>query len=330
MAARRAASRTRPAPRRSHRPVSPRTGTGPSRHASDRGSGRRNRGATTVSAISDCGISDAAIRFDQTRRCAGGREQHDRPTGSLGRPAVAGAGQPCRRAQARLRDHAGCGADHGGPADRGSPVRGDLPVGGRRPDRAAGARRPPAPVPDHGGRGPGPGAAIRTDEPCRPGGQAAAEHAQRAGRRMRGIPAARHTPAGAPPLARAVLALYPPAWRARYGDEALAYLEESGAGSGELASLLWRAAPAWAWPPAHLHDPPARMRASLATILMALSALVLGAGCLPLWLLMLRRERRDHSPRATACLLTPVAAPVAGLLALALILGAVGHPGGVG
>ena len=187
---------------------------------------------------------------------------------------------------------------------------------------------------------------------------------------MRGIPAARHTPAGAPPLARAVLALYPPAWRARYGDEALAYLEESGAGFRELASLLWRAAPAWAWPPAHLHDPPARMRASLATILMAwsalavlggafdqltqqqgiapaghpvigwsyaifgvalaLSALVLGAGCLPLWLLMLRRARRDHSPRATACLLTPVAAPVAGLLALALILGAVGHPGGVG
>src|SRR6266702_5444483 len=154
------------------------------------------------------------------------------------------------------------------------------------------------------------------------------------------------------------------------GAQALAYLEESGAGSGELASLLWRAAPAWAWPPAHLHDPPARMRASLATILMAwsalavlggafdqltqqqgiapaghpvigwsyaifgvalaLSALVLGAGCLPLWLLMLRRARRDHSPRATACLLTPVAAPVAGLLALALILGAVGHPGGVG
>ena len=186
---------------------------------------------------------------------------------------------------------------------------------------------------------------------------------------MRRTPAVRHTSAAAPPLARAVLALYPPAWRARYGDEALAYLEESGAGSGELASLLWRAAPAWAWPPAHLHDPPARMRASLATILMAwsalavlggafdqltqqqgiapaghpvigwsyaifgvalaLSALVLGAGCLPLWLLMLRRARRDHSPRATACLLTPVAAPVAGLLALALILGVVGYRNGV-
>ena len=65
-------------------------------------------------------------------------------------------------------------------------------------------------------------------------------------------------------------------------------------------------------------------------VALALSVLVFGAGCLPLWLLMLRRARRDHSPRAIACLLLPVAAPVAGLLALAVILGAVSHPGGVG
>jgi hypothetical protein len=176
-------------------------------------------------------------------------------------------------------------------------------------------------------------------------------------------------PASAPALARAVLAVYPPAWRARYGEETLAYLDESGVSVREVASLLWRAVPAWIWPPAHLHDRPARMRASLATMLMswsvlavlglvfdqltqqqgiapaghpviwwsylifdvamALSAVLLGAGCLPLWLLMLRRARRDHSARVTAGLLLPVAVPVASLLTLAAILGTVHHPDGV-
>lgn len=170
-------------------------------------------------------------------------------------------------------------------------------------------------------------------------------------------------------LARAALAVYPPAWRARYGEEILAHLEESGVSAREVASLLWRAVPAWIWPPAHLHDRPARMRASLATMLMSwsalgvlglvfdqltqqqgiapaghpviwwsylifdvamvLSAVVLGAGCLPLWLLMLRRARRDHSARVTAGLLLPVAVPVASLLILAAVLGSVRHPGGV-
>ena len=67
------------------------------------------------------------------------------------------------------------------------------------------------------------------------------------------------------PLARAALALYPPSWRARYGDEVHALLEQTGGGSGAAASLAWRALPAWIWPPAHLHDRPARMRSSLAT-----------------------------------------------------------------
>ena len=40
--------------------------------------------------------------------------------------------------------------------------------------------------------------------------------------------------------ARAALALYPPSWRARYGDEVLAYLDESGGGPAAVASLnLW-------------------------------------------------------------------------------------------
>jgi hypothetical protein len=187
-------------------------------------------------------------------------------------------------------------------------------------------------------------------------------------RRPRGG-AASGGPASASALARAVLAVYPPAWRARYGEETLAYLDESGVSAREVASLLWRAVPAWIWPPAHLHDRPARMRASLATMLMAwallavlglvfdqltqqqglapaghpviwwsyltfdvamvLSAVVLGAGCLPLWLLMLRRARRDHSARVIAGLLLPVAVPVASLVTLAAILGTSHHPGGV-
>jgi len=193
-----------------------------------------------------------------------------------------------------------------------------------------------------------------------------------ASRRLRtSAPASARTgpPASASPLARAVLAVYPPAWRARYGEEALGYLDESGVSVREVASLLCRAVPAWIWPPAHLHDRPARMRASLATMLtfwsalavlglvfdqltqqqgiapaghpviwwsyltfdvaMALSAVVLGAGCLPLWLVMLRRARRDHSARVTAGLLLPAAVPVASVLVLAAVLGTIRHPGGV-
>ena len=48
--------------------------------------------------------------------------------------------------------------------------------------------------------------------------------------------------------ARAALALYPPSWRARYGDEVRALLDESGGGARAVASLAWRALPAWIWP----------------------------------------------------------------------------------
>jgi hypothetical protein len=159
-----------------------------------------------------------------------------------------------------------------------------------------------------------------------------------------------------PPLARAALALYPPSWRARYGDEVLALLEDSGGGLAAVASLAWRALPAWCWPPRHLHDRPARMRASLATALMswsmlaglglvfaqltqlqgiappghpqvrlayavfdltlAASALIAGLGGLPLWLLMLRRARREQRARDIVYLLLPVIAPVAYLAGL--------------
>jgi hypothetical protein len=126
-----------------------------------------------------------------------------------------------------------------------------------------------------------------------------------------------------------VVALYPPAWRARYRQEALELLCDLGYGAPAAASMAWRAVPAWLWPPRHLHDQAGRMRASLATTLVAwsmlaglglvfeqltqqqpilppghavigwsyavfdaafvLSGLTLAAGGLPLWLLMLRR-----------------------------------------
>lgn len=61
------------------------------------------------------------------------------------------------------------------------------------------------------------------------------------------------------------LRLYPAAWRARYGDEVRALLEDSGADLRTIASLAWQAVLMRVWPPCHLYDPPARMRASLAT-----------------------------------------------------------------
>ena len=170
-----------------------------------------------------------------------------------------------------------------------------------------------------------------------------------------------------PPLARAALALYPPSWRARYGDEVLALLDDSGGGPAAGASLAWHALPAWIRPP--LHDRSDRMRASLATALMswsmltglglvfaqltqlqgvnapghpelrwayavfdvtlAISALVAGLGGLPLWLLMLRRARREQRTRDAVYLLLPVIAPVAYLAALIVTIRLVGSANGV-
>jgi hypothetical protein len=158
-------------------------------------------------------------------------------------------------------------------------------------------------------------------------------------------------------LAHAALALYPATWRARYEDEVRALLEDSGADLRTVASLVGRAVTAWAWPPRHLYDRPARMRASLGTVLvawtaavglaltfaqltqaqgvkppghpvigwlywifdgtLALSVLAVAVGGLPLWGLLLRRAHREHRPRETAWLLAPVAAPAAYLAVLA-------------
>jgi hypothetical protein len=177
------------------------------------------------------------------------------------------------------------------------------------------------------------------------------------------------TSPGATMIARAALALYPPSWRARYGDEVHALLEESGGGVRAPASVAWRALPAWIWPPRHLYDRPARMRASLRTGLvawsfltglglvfaqltqfqdfkpnghpviawsylvfdaaLALSVLAAGLGGLPLWLLMLRRARRERRRRDIGYLLLPLIVPAAYLVGLRVALQFVGGTQGV-
>jgi MFS family permease len=171
-------------------------------------------------------------------------------------------------------------------------------------------------------------------------------------------------------LAHAALSLYPAAWQARYGDEIRILLDDSGADLRTVVSLVWRAMPAWVWPARHLYDRPARMRASLATVLLAwtaltglalvfaqltqaqglrppghpviqwsywifdggvaISVLALAVGAFPLWLLMMRRAHREHRPREMAYLLSPVIVPVVYLTAVIVIARFVRHADGIG
>ncbi|HEY2552484.1 MAG TPA: hypothetical protein VGI64_18095 [Streptosporangiaceae bacterium] len=171
-------------------------------------------------------------------------------------------------------------------------------------------------------------------------------------------------------LARATLGLYPPAWRARYGGEVSALIDQAGGGPRTVLSLAGHALPAWVWPPRQLHDQPARMRSSLSTLLLAggvltglglvfaqltqfqgywvpghpvvgvayrvfdvalaASVLIAGAGALPLWLVMLRRAVREHRARALAWLLLPVVVPVAFVLLLVAAGTLAGGTDGVG
>jgi hypothetical protein len=176
-------------------------------------------------------------------------------------------------------------------------------------------------------------------------------------------------PASRAALARAALALYPPSWRARYGDEVRAFLDDSGGGLAAASTLAWHAVPAWVAPPRHLHDRAGRVRASLSTALMswsvlaglglvfaqltqlqglaapghsqvrwayavfdvalAASALVAGLGGLPLWLLMLRRARREQQLRDSVYLLLPVLAPLGYLAAVMVVAGLIGGAEGL-
>lgn len=171
-------------------------------------------------------------------------------------------------------------------------------------------------------------------------------------------------------LARVALALYPAAWRERYGDEVRALLDDSGADVRTVAGLAWQAALAWAWPPRHLHDRPARMRGSVATVLVAWTMLaglglvfdqltqlqgarspahpligwsywvfdaavtvsVAGVviGGLPLWLLMMRTAVRRRSWRDVMCLCSPLSATAAWVVAVRITVLLLHRPDGVG
>jgi hypothetical protein len=167
-------------------------------------------------------------------------------------------------------------------------------------------------------------------------------------------------------LARAALALYPAAWRGRYGDEVLGLLDDSGGGLGAVASIAWQALPMWVCPPGHLHDADARMRASISTVFaawsfltglalvfvmftqqqgfappdhpvvgwsygvfdvtLAASVLVIVAGSVPLWLALLRQALRERRRLDLAYLVVPVAVPAAYLAAGLGTLALVHHP----
>ena len=92
---------------------------------------------------------------------------------------------------------------------------------------------------------------------------------------------------------RAALALYPPAWRARYGAEVRALLDDSGGGALAAATLAWHAVPAWVCPPRQLHDKPARIRSSLATTGIAW-ALLAGLGAV--FVQLTQAQRSSQGP----------------------------------
>ena len=62
---------------------------------------------------------------------------------------------------------------------------------------------------------------------------------------------------------------------------------------------------------------------------LAVSALAVAAGGLPLWLLMLRRARREHRPRLTAWLLLPLIAPALYLATVSIVARLAGGARGV-
>lgn len=78
-------------------------------------------------------------------------------------------------------------------------------------------------------------------------------------------------------LARLLVACYPPSWRARYHGEMLALLADTALSARLVADVLGAAALAWMRPARHLHNPTARLRASLAVVLTSWIALAAAA-----------------------------------------------------
>lgn len=76
---------------------------------------------------------------------------------------------------------------------------------------------------------------------------------------------------------RLLVTLYPPTWRARYGDEFAALLLDLGLGWATVVNTVTGAAAAWARPSRRLHDPVARQSATVGVTLCAWTALAAGA-----------------------------------------------------
>ncbi|WP_042394399.1 hypothetical protein [Streptacidiphilus carbonis] len=76
---------------------------------------------------------------------------------------------------------------------------------------------------------------------------------------------------------RALVGLYPPAWRQRYATEFAALLEDSDGGVRQVVDVAVAALHAWVRPSTHLHDRTGRMRATVAVTLCAWTALAAGA-----------------------------------------------------
>ncbi|MGW3248299.1 hypothetical protein [Streptomyces sp. NPDC001070] len=70
--------------------------------------------------------------------------------------------------------------------------------------------------------------------------------------------------------------LYPPAWRARYGPEFRALLDDMRIGPRQLLDIAIGAVAAWARPARRLHDRPARLRTTVTVVLYAWSVLAAG------------------------------------------------------
>lgn len=147
-------------------------------------------------------------------------------------------------------------------------------------------------------------------------------------------------------------------------------LDDSGCDVSTIVSLAWQALCAWIFPARHLYDRSARMRASIATVLtawttltglglvfaqvtqaqglrpaghpivqwsywvfdgaLAISALAVAGGGLPLWWLMMRRARREHRSRDVAYLVAPIVVPAGYLAAVIATTRFVHQADGVG
>jgi hypothetical protein len=75
----------------------------------------------------------------------------------------------------------------------------------------------------------------------------------------------------------AMVGLYPPAWRVRYGTEFAALLVDVGVRARQVVDIVPAAAAAWVRPAARLHTQAGRMRATAAVTLCAWTALAAGA-----------------------------------------------------